>query len=129
MNSISSLNEAKTTKIVFLKTDHENFIEKLILIKNFTAYLKEIGKLIHEEIFEFNLSLDTNFNKLKKNIEKINWDIWIQNYNSFKVRLITIGDFVKNSKYSKNEYYSLIPQLGELILRESKALVDFKNPF
>ncbi|OLS25951.1 MAG: tRNA (guanine(10)-N2)-dimethyltransferase [Candidatus Heimdallarchaeota archaeon LC_3] len=129
LNNISSLNEAKMNKIVFLKTDHENFIEKLILIKNFTAYIKEIGKLIHEETFEFNLSLDTNFNMLKNNIKKINWDTWIQNYNSFKVRLITIGNFVKNSKYSKNEYYSLIPQLGEIILRQSNATVDVKDPF
>ncbi len=44
LNKISSLNEAKRDKIVFLNIDHENFIEKLILIKNFTAFIKEIGQ-------------------------------------------------------------------------------------
>jgi tRNA (guanine10-N2)-dimethyltransferase len=127
--SFSSIEETIKAKTFFLTVSKKNFVNELILIKNYSAFVKEIGILIYKTKFDFLKSFNENLIELTESIKDINWNRWLSESFSFKVRLITIGDFVRNSKFKKKSYYKAIPALGAKILKSSNSSVDVKNPF
>jgi putative methyltransferase (TIGR01177 family) len=127
--SFSSIEETIRMKTFFLTVSKENFGNELIVIKNFSAFVKEIGILIYKTHFDFKKSFNENLIELVESVGEISWNRWLSKPLSFKVRLITIGNFVRNSKFKKKSYYKAIPTLGAEILKSSNSLVDVKNPF
>ncbi|MFW9927990.1 MAG: DNA methyltransferase, partial [Candidatus Thorarchaeota archaeon] len=65
----------------------------------------------------------------KNRISQIIWPKLRKEGKSFKISFHTIGDFVKNSIFSKNELYKFIPELGEIIINKTGLDVDLDESF
>lgn len=129
--SYSSLKECIHSRILVLQVSTVNILPELININRYLVYTLTIGIILFANQVDFTKQSDENLSVLLTGLEKNNLIIknWITNIDSFKVTLLTIGDFARKSLFSKNVYYHWIPSVGKKLATITDAIIDLENYF